>query len=271
METEVLRPSISQYSDPVEIMGKMLAYRRKNQSSFSVMKESQNIYRLSPTLITLILQKKRKITLDRVDGIAKLIGLTSAEKAYFRSLVLKESGGFESGLIDHPSVQRRKDVSHHILSDWLHPYVKDCFHISAFQKNPDMIYQYLGAVASVARIKRSYQFLLKEGHLRKNELGRTVVESNLTVTESPIPSKSIRRFHKAALKIAQQALELHSPNERFANSLLLNLSTKRYLQLLQIMNEFAETLKNFSEIQDDECERLYQISLNVSPVGGKIS
>jgi uncharacterized protein (TIGR02147 family) len=271
MNLNISAPHITDMQDPVEILRQRLAYRRKTEKSFSVLRACRNLYRLSPTLITLILKGKRKITPDRVDALCKLMGLHGAEKTYFKNLVLQSFSDVASESDVALLKQRsRKNVSTHILSDWLNVYVKDCFHIEAIQKNPKLLYRQLGPLASNKRIEKSLQFLLKEGHLRRTPEGHIVIETNLTVTEPLVPSQKVRNFHKAALKIAQQAIDLHGPSERFANTLLVCVSKDRLTELNQITQEFAEKLKEFAEVSTPEDDRLYQLIVNISPTGGKV-
>jgi len=273
MELNTLsRPQITDMTDPVDILAAMIDFRRRTENGFSVSRKCKELYRLSPTLITLILQRSRKITPDRVDSLCKLMTLTLPEKIYFRNLVLQAHPheALASDVTTQAKGRSRKHVSQNILNDWLNVYVKDCFHIEAIQKDPNLLYRQLGPLASNQRIQKSLQFLLREGHLRRTPEGHIVIETNLTVTESPVPSQKIRNFHKAALKIAHQAVDLHSPAERFVNTLLVCISPSRLHELVQMTQEFAEKLKDFAEVSSPDDDRLYQLIVNISPTGGKV-
>jgi hypothetical protein len=97
-----------------------------------------------------------------------------------------------------------------------------------------------------------------------------VIETNLTVTDPGVPSRKIRQFHKGALTLAKQALDLYSVNERLANVVLVPLNAKRHAELLEILNEFTERLKQFTAEDLVDAQSLYQVLVNVSPVGGKL-
>lgn len=268
------RPQITDLTDPAEILRLVLSYRRSSEKSFSVMRACQGLYRVSPTLVTLIVGGKRKITPDRVDELSKLMNLSGAEKIYFRNLVrrqcLLETLVTPGVAANNKLTRSRKNVSTNILTDWLNVYVKDCFHIDEVQKNPDLLYRQLGPLASNQRIKKSLDFLLREGFLRRTPTGRIVIESNLTVAETPVPSQKIRKFHKSALKVAQHAIDLHAPSERLANTLLVCLSKERYQELMVITQEFTDKLKEFAEVSPPGADRLYQLVINISPTGGKV-
>jgi|GEM_PF-6436038 len=89
VKKEVQRPLISQFNDPVEFMQEMIRYRKKSVKGFSVATFSKSLRRLSPSLISLILKRQRRINLDRVDEIAKLLDLSASEKFVFKNWVVK--------------------------------------------------------------------------------------------------------------------------------------------------------------------------------------
>lgn len=270
MEVEkAKRPHISSYSDPVEFIRDMLAYLRLEDSTFSTLYACKELRKVSPTLISLILSRKRKITFDRCEEIAKLLRLSSAEKFIFKSWI--ERNQKSSTAIEKPSLNKnRKEISTHILTDWLNVYVKDCFQIKSVQKNPKLIFDYLAPLASPKRIQKSMDFLLREGHLRKNLEGEVVVETNLTTMDPKVPNQKVRQFHKSALGVAQNALELFPTDERFANTFLLALDEARYAELKGLIEDFSEKVKSFAAENDSPGERLYQIIVNLSPTGGKL-
>lgn len=263
------RPSITDYIDPVEFVRDMLNYRKRSERSFSVLAATKNLRRVSPALVSLILKGNRKITVDRIDEFAKLLNLNAQERAYFKTWIAQDRD-FSLAVADlQTAKQNRKEVGTHILSDWLHVYVKDCFQITKIQNDPSLIYKHLASYASKKRIDRSIQFLMSEGHLRKTMDGRIVIETPLALAQSPVPSKKIRQFHKAALQIAKNSLELFPTTERMANTMTIPLNEKSYQELLQLIQEFAEKTQEFA-VQNSEGDRLYQLIVNLSPTGGKL-
>ena len=79
-----LRPQIQSYGhngkEISAFVSDMLSFRKKTEKSFSVLTATQNLRKISPALVSLITQNKRKLTLDRADEFAKLLALTPAEK-----------------------------------------------------------------------------------------------------------------------------------------------------------------------------------------------
>ncbi len=278
METErqplqKTRPQITDYTNIVEYFRDMIAFRKASEKNFSVLSATQTLRRVSPALISLILKGKRNITLDRIDEYAKLLTLNSQEKFFLKNWLLRNESlatNTESLDLNHTGAKHRKEISTHILQDWVNVYVKDSFQLGQIQKNPKLIYQSLGHHANPQRIDKSIQFLLREGYLRKTIEGRTVIDTQLAFADQNISSKKVRQFHKNALHIAKNALDLYPTSERHANTMTIPLNEKSYGELIEIIREFAQKMQDFAAQSTDEGDRLYQVVLNLSPAGGKI-
>ncbi len=266
-----LRPIIGDYQDPAQFLKDMIEYRKRTEKSFSVMRATESLRKISSALVTLVVQRKRKMTVDRADEFAKLMNLTSAEKIYFKNwLKLEEQPDDIKNQQVESKRKNKKEFSLSLLNDWLNVYVKDTFRLESVQKNPHLLYKELGAIASRARIDKSLKFLLKEGYLRKTVDGRIVVETSLTTSEALPPGQKIRAFHKAALSIARQNMDLFPVHERFANTLVLDLTPERYQELTEMIREFSKNLQDFAAVEHAYGDRLYQILINLSPTGGRV-
>lgn len=263
------RPIISTYHDMVGFMEDMLVFRKSNEKSFSILRASKHLRRVSPTLVSLMLQRKRKITLDRADELAKLLGLTPHERQYFKDWINR---------INHDdlplplptkseSLPRRKLSSTQLLSDWVNVYVKDAFQLKKVKQDPKEIYATLAGIASQKRIDKAIKFLLRAGYLRKDLNGEIVEESPLHVVDHKVSSQKVRQFHKGALKTALKAMDQYTSEHRYANALILPLDETSYRKLTALVEEIAENLQKFAEATKDG-ERLYQIIINLSPTGG---
>src|SRR3954465_1445629 len=100
----------------------MIQFRKTTERGFSVYKMTKTLRRISPALVSLVVQEKRKLTLDRVEEFARLLDLNATEKFFFRNWV----GGMEDkDFVASPSSRARKIASTSILNDWINLYVKD--------------------------------------------------------------------------------------------------------------------------------------------------
>jgi uncharacterized protein (TIGR02147 family) len=271
MDRKLVRPSVTEYQSPEDFVRDMINYRKSSERAFSVHKASKSLRRVSPALVSLILKKKRAITLDRTDEISKLLKLNTIEKLYFRSWIERiENRNLAPSAPVVSQLRTRKEVPVGILKDWLNVYVKDYFHLIEIQKNPKLLHQQLAHLATPKRINRAIDFLLKQGHLRRTQDGSIVIETNLSVSDSGMPNEKIRQFHKAALALARSGMDLYPAQERISSALVLQLNQKSFLQFKELLDEFSEKLKIFAEQNTDPGERLYQFVFNLAPLGRKL-
>lgn len=264
------RPLITTYTDAARFMADMLAFRKSVDPSFSILGVCRNLRRISPTLVSLILQKKRKITLDRVDEISKLLALMPAERQYLKDWISRAEepqAAVEIEKLVGSSGIRRKATSSHILNDWVNIFVKDAFDLASIRENPDEIYSLLGGVASKKRIDQSIKFLLQHGYLRRATNGQLVPDAPLHSVDQKVPNEKVRKFHKALLQNAKDAIDQYSSDQRYANALVLSLNEQSYQKLVELIAEHAESLQSFAE-NLKEGSMIYQVTINVSPTGG---
>jgi uncharacterized protein (TIGR02147 family) len=164
--------------------------------------------------------------------------------------------------------KKRSKPQNHLLSDWLNIYVKDACGLDGFEPDPVKIHRILGGIAPVKRIEKSLNFLVHEGFLRKTLSGKLVVNDALTTTSDDLPNAKIRQFHKKALNIAIRSIDLYPVEKRRANALVLALNESSIPELNEILKDFYEQLMIFAERHAGESQRLFQILINLAPIGG---
>jgi uncharacterized protein (TIGR02147 family) len=276
------RPIISKYEEPVSYLRDMLAYRKQADPGFTVASATQSLRRVSPALVSLVLKKKRTLTLDRAEEFARLMNLNTAEKFFFRNWIGRSDARtpaeapqsaqaghnvHHDGRHTETSSQRREPT---LLDDWINAYVKDFFQIRQVQKNPELLHRQLMHIATPKRIERALRFLQREGYLRRTLDGRLVQDDKVPVSNTPVPAKKIRDFHKGALMLAKRAIDVFASSERLANTMTITLDQEGYSELMHLIQEFGEKLRDFATHRAGAGDRLYQLIINVSPVGGKI-
>lgn len=268
------KPNLFDFQSAEVYLDAKLSYLKVEHPGFSIRQACTGIEGLSPTLVTQVRKGYRRLTKYRAREFAELLRLTASEKAYWLQLVARKN---QPGPEDSPEGQtstskrqpKRKQVSTNILRDWVSVYVKDAILLS--KNKPDFLElsKILGGVASENRIKKSFNFLAREGHLRRTQDGTFVEDTPITVATTEDASLLIKKFHKASLKIASQGVENFSPSERFANGMVIALDEKGYIDLLDIIAKFSEELQSFAEGYSGKPNRLYQVLVHLTPTGGR--
>lgn len=260
------RPVIFDYRSVGVYLDAMFRWKKQTDPRFSVRKLVADVPGCSPSLVTQVLKGRRKLTRDRVEVFASLLGLNRQESLFLDRWVAAERSLRSS--VSYPSAPRRSAPQNHLLTHWLNIFVKDACRLKGFKPEPAVIQRLLGGIASEKQIAKSLKFLLEHGYLRKTVDGKIVPESRLTTTTDDVPDAKIRLFHKNALGIASRAIELFPPDRRRASAVVVSLNESSVVELKDLLKEFQEKLMQFVEDHPGETDGLYQVLINLTPVGG---
>ena len=275
-----MRPSVFEYRDIPTYLQAMLSWHKATDPCFSIRREATIEQRCSPALVTRVLGGSRKLTVERVPAFSRIFRLTSEERSYLERWVklqhapaatdeTQRKGAHAAGReLDLRPAKRRKSGQNHLLSDWLNVYVKDACRLKGFRPDPLIIHRLLGGIASSVRIERALRFLLREGFLRRTLDGRIVEADTVVATTDEIPDTKIQAFHLQALDIAKRGIKAHSVAKRKAWAMVLPLNEANVKELKELLNEFNERLATFAEEHPNDNEQLYQIVVNMCPIGG---
>lgn len=264
------RPVVFDYTKATDFIVDMFLWRRACDPHFSVRSTFKNAYKCSPALVTQILQSKRKLQPNKVEAFSLALGLNTQESAFLTSLCKRELN-----IVEHsPPAILSNPISHsapknHLLHSWLNVYVKDAVRVLQGAVSVENLSRILGNIVPYSRIERSLQFLLANGFLRRALDGRIVEDETVVVTTDEIPNEKIVAFHRQALKIAERALQLFPTHRRRASAIVLPLNEKSFAELKLILKDFHERLLQFAEERKTDSEALYQVTIHLSPIGGK--
>src|SRR5690606_30291058 len=142
----------------------------------------------------------------------------------------------------------------------------DSFHLQDFKPDPDWIHHILGHIISLPRIKKSLEFLLREGFVRRTPEGNLVLQNFDEETTDEISNKHIRSFHKQALNIARQGIDLYSVEERRADAYILAVNEENLKKLKTLLVECMDQVVSFRQEHANDNERLYQVIMHLTPI-----
>jgi uncharacterized protein (TIGR02147 family) len=163
-----------------------------------------------------------------------------------------------------PQVRKTKN---HILSNWLHPYVKDLVNLKGFSLEPETLFFMLQGMASTRRLKKSVDFLFREGFWRRSLDGKVVEEETAVTTTNDIPSEKIRGFHIKALELALKGIKAFSVSERKASTVIIAVDDHNVDELRGLLDSFQTQLLEFIEKHPQGRDRLMQVTMHLTPIG----
>ncbi len=271
MDQSLDRPDIYEYDNPHLYIDAMIKWRRASEKSFSVNQAIKEIGGCSPSLVYLVAQGRRSLTLDHTRSFSKLMGLNLKEKIYFEKWVSisrsREDINAQFSRIKPKQLPARKPKNH-LLTDWLNMYVKESINHKDFKEDPEVIAELLGNIAPPSRIQKSLNFLIREGFVKRNEHGKLVLDEEVSTTTKKVPDKKIRNYHRRVFDIAKTTLENQPLEDRTTTTFLFAATEEQAEKYHALVDEFMDQVQELYHEAPDGDEKLYQMVMHFSPVGG---
>lgn len=259
------RPSIYDYTSPPEFLRELLNYY-KSTGSFSLRQRTAQTKTISQGMVSQILSGRRRLNRDNLPSIAAIFKLTTVEHDYL-DLQLKDARTpLHAEKSVGPTSFGRK-AQNHLLTDWINPYIKDLVHLKGFSSEPSHIQGMLSGLASPSRIKKSTEFLIREGFWRREMSGKIVPNEDLVVTSNEIPNANIRTFHKKALELAKRGVSTLPVTERKASTILVSVNEDKIQELRDMIDSFHAQVLQFVEKNSNGQDKLVQVSMHLTPIG----
>lgn len=259
------RPVVYDYRAPADFLADLMKYY-KSRGSFSLRQRTAKIGLCSQALVSQILKGKRQLNRDNLGTLSAVFKLTQLEQAYLDKKLSAPIHKLELNKDDRKELQIRVPKNH-ILSDWLNPYVKDLVNLNGFRLDPDTLLFMLQGIAPAQRIKKSVEFLLREGFWKKTLSGQVVQEEAAVTTTNGIPNEKIKSFHKKALELALHGIKAFPMNKRKASTVLIAVDEGHIDELKGLMDSFQQQLLEFIEKHPNGKDALVQIITHLTPIG----
>lgn len=261
------RPNVFEYESVAAFVRDMLSWRRIAEPKFSVAKASASLNGCSKALITRVAQGTRRLTRDRVSQFAEILNLSHQEQQYLDNWI-GLTGRNQKKLREGHRAAKSKPLKprNHLLSDWLHPYVKDCLLVQGFKPDPETVGRLLGNLAGPGRIARSLQFLFREGFFRRRPDGQVVLDEPLEYTTDGLPDERIRQFHKRSLDIAKKGLDRYPLTDRRAEAFLMTLNDENIDKLKTLLAKCMDEVVQFRQEHQADNQRLFQVIMHLTPL-----
>lgn len=262
------RPVVYDYGSAHEFLRAMFEYL-KATSSFSIRQRTQQLQSCSPALVTHVLKGHRRLTRDQLPAFAKLFKLTQLEFEYLDKNLRTDLWVSKETKASEIIPKANREPKNHILSSWLHSYVKDLVNLKGFSLEPQTLHNMLFGLAKPQQIQKSIDFLTREGFWRMTPDKKILPEDDAVISTTGIANEKIREFHKQALKIALRGIEAFPVERRKASTILVSVDKDKAPELRTLLNSFENQLLEFIEKNPTGKDELVQIAIHMTPVGGK--
>lgn len=260
------KPNLNDYEDPVDFLKAKLAYIKSQNENFTIKNRLKGVENLSPTLVTLILQKKRKITFNNLDQLVEFFDLTP-EESYLFTQKIKSDLPSKNTKKANRSVKIESFFPNEIVSDWINIYINEVFYLPKVQNQPDLVYKIFESVADRKRIDNSIQFLLSSKRLLLDKEDKIVPNFSFTQLNEPREEDEkqlVKQLFQGALEnISRRNTDITS-DSNMSHVCLLPLNKKGSEELKRIIFDLHNRVRDYYLLKNHREENLFQVFITIS-------
>jgi len=246
----------------------VLAERSRTNPRYSLRSFARQMG-VQPSLLSLILSGKRKLTEETAERLSERLALGKAESNYFRLLVQLDrakSPALRSRVLEaireiHP---RRSDFHElgvdqfKLISEWHHFALLILMAVRRFEWTTHGAAQALGLQpyevdAAVQRMARLG--LVKFNHGRPEKLPGAIQVS------SEHQSEALRKYHAQMFERAARALETQAPAERYTGTENIVLDEEQLPEARKIFNECFDRIIELAKSRKERKSNVYHVGI----------
>lgn len=222
---------------------------------------------VSPTGMSLILSKKRPITIDNAIKWTSILKLSSEKKQLFLEAVTRDS---EQRLNpnNRKSNQLKEKIQYmqltldqfSLISDWYHLAILNLVKLKTFEHNQKWICNQLGISKTQCNeaIERLIRLELLE--IKDKQYIRTPNSIN---TPSNLPSEAIKNFHRQNIQRAISSIDDTNIEDRDITSIMMPIDKKKLVEAKKMISNFRRELSIF--LKEEEGDHVYSLNIQLFP------
>lgn len=259
--------SLFQYKDYRCFIRDFTEEQRKINSKFSLIFYSKKIG-ASDSYLKLITSGKRSLNLDKAGALAKVFGLSPAEKSYFLTLIMENESEDSSSKRYYKNILTESSKNNFtytkergltaVFEDRLLWEIFSLVGISDFEPRVDYIKKKLRQPATDIEIKSAIEKLLRLGAVKLQENGKMAAQ-NIVVPHKFNPAKAYR----TALQRSIQHLNSTSLENSHYDSFCLILNEEQYAQIREVLEETKGKIAKIAGNREKSKSLIAYLNLNL--------
>lgn len=244
----------------------------KKGSRFSFRSFSRLAGLSAPNFLKLVMEGKRNLGPDGIEGFKKALHLNKEEAAYFENLIYfnqatsdEERNRRYKALATSQKFRQIREIEQDLFvyySHWYYAAIRELVLLPDFKEDPKWIAKKLFPRITDKQAMTSLELLLKLKFLKREKSGRLVqAEQNITSSRE-VQSLAVANFHRQMIQLASESIDRTPQEKRDISSITLALSKEKYLEAKRRIQEFRREL-NVLLSEKDSVDSIYQINFQI--------
>ncbi len=254
---------------PAKILRQIFLDRKERNAAYSSRSFARDLG-MSQTLLSLVLNGKRPLTVKQAAQISILLELTSEDTERFLELTLLALPENSKGIsklrrqrkeLPKPIFMDYAVERFKVISQWYHLAILDLTTTATFKNDQNWIAKRLGV--STYEVRDAIERLIALGFLEKTADSLRKVDSKLYFATQASES-AVRNFHKQMIDKAKSKLDETRPADfaaRDISSITMAVRKDRIAEAKTRIKKFQMELATF--LTEGECDEVYQMNMQL--------
>jgi len=222
---------------------------------------------ISPTGLSLILNKKRPLTIERaIPWAAKLQFDESLSKKFIEAITYDSDERLNPN--NRKSHQLEEKIKYAqlqldqfaLISDWYHLAILNLTKLKSFKHDPKWMSKRLGITVEECLLAIDRLIRLNLLEIIEKKYVRT---KNSVSTPTDIPSEAIRNYHRQNINRAISSIENVAIEERDISSIMMPIDKSKLAEAKKMIRNFRRELALFLEAE--EGDQVYSLNIQLFP------
>lgn len=269
-------PVIYLYSDYRFYLKDLTRTLRETDAAFTMRAFSARAGFGSPSFLKMVIDGKRNLTRDSLARFCQALGIVSAEKKYFETLV--DYGQCvdpdrKNRLLDELVDLRPREIFPKIrksqfkyLTQPRYACIREMVLLRDFKEDPKWIAVRCVPRLSVGQAREALKTLISLGMLVRDETGRLVQSQAVIDTNEQAAMPAAYRFHEAVLDTARRSLALLKQSERNFSALTIPVPMHCVKEVERTIYECENRILALINEGVPQYDEVYQLNFQFFPI-----
>jgi uncharacterized protein (TIGR02147 family) len=268
----VMSKNIYLYRSASRYLLDQVTLKQKSDRHFSIRRWTKEMGYPSHSLLSMVLQGKRALTLKQVPYLAKGLSLSTPEKLFFQGLIQLENAKTpeeklwcETYLSDlRPSTLDRSEIreidEYLAVADWIHPALLALSDTRESFKDASEASLKLGNSLTITQARVALERLIELKLIHKDSQGIYRSACARMTSKDDVINKGAREYHRQVSELASTKLEAQSVEEREFQSLAIAIPTQKLPLAKEMIRKFRSQFTD--AMYSEHSDQIYQLNLH---------
>lgn len=265
---------IYEYDDSIHFLKHTLHTKEEANSSYSLRAFAKKLG-LSPGALSSILNRKKKLSVERAHEVAIALGLDVKETEYFMALVQLEGAKSETLRVQYlekikalnPKINQSNNLRESLIglehfkliSDWYGFAILELITHTSEKWNAKTISKRLGL--SKANVELTLERLIKL-KLIQDDSGSYIRVADSVMIESAIPNDALKKYYEGVHVESMKSIHEQTPSEKVIGAEVFSFDPSQLDKVRELTNAYLDSLSRLANECDNKTE-VYQAIANV--------